>query len=94
MDAWQEAQAVEFIRALRFQVREMTGKLAWIKRQTANASNARANALRAEAVVLRRDIREAESLVGRLERCYVPQPHAHALRRGHRHGNRPAKTYV
>jgi len=94
MDAWQKAQAVEFIRALRFQVREMTGKLAWIERQTANASNARANALRAEAVVLRRDIREAEALVGRLEQRYVPPPPARAMRRGHTHGNRPAKTYV
>ena len=37
MDAWQKAQAVKFIRALRFQVREMTGKLAWIERQTAKA---------------------------------------------------------
>jgi hypothetical protein len=94
MDAWQKAQAVEFIRALRFQVREMTGKLAWIERQTANASTARANALRAEAVVLRRDIREAEALVGRLEQSYVPPPPAHAVRRGHTHGHRPAKTYV
>jgi hypothetical protein len=94
MDAWQKAQAVEFIRVLRFQVREMTGKLAWIERQTANASNARANALRAEAVALRRDIGEAESLVGRLEQRYVPQSPAHAVRRGHRHGNRPAKTCV
>jgi hypothetical protein len=94
VDAWQKDQAVEFIRALRFHVREMTGKLVWIERQTANASNARATALRAEAVALRRDIREAEALVGRLTQSYVPQPPAHAVRRGVAHGNRPAKAYV
>lgn len=94
MDAWQRAQAVEFIRALRFQLQEMTGKLAWIERQTGNASSARANALRAEGVALRRDIKEAESLVGQLEQRYVPQPPAHVVRRGNRHGNRPTKSSV
>jgi hypothetical protein len=94
MDAWQKAQAVEFIRALRFQLREMTSKLVWIERQTGDAGNARANALRAEGVALRRDIKEAESLVGRLEQRYVPQPPAHVVRRSNMHGNRPTKSGV
>jgi hypothetical protein len=93
MDAWQKAQAVEFIRALRFQLREMTAKLTWIERQMVTASSGRATALRAEGLALRRDIREAESLVGRLEQSYVPQP-ATGVRRGHRTANRTAKTCV
>ena len=68
---WQTAQAVEFTRALRVQLAEMNGKIAWVERQTIKASNARAGALRMEATALRRSIKEAESLIARLERDYL-----------------------
>ena len=71
MDRWQVAQAVEFIRALRVQLGEMTSQLSWIERQKLTATNARACALRVEAATLRRDIKQAQSLVDRLERCYL-----------------------
>jgi len=71
MDRRQTAQAVEFIRALRIQLGEMTSQLGWIERQNVRASNSRACALRVEAAALRRDIKEAQSLVDRLERRYL-----------------------
>ncbi|MGV0050101.1 hypothetical protein ACRU43_12815 [Mycobacterium colombiense] len=71
MDRWQTAQAVEFTRALRVKLTEMNSKLAWIERQTARASNARAGALRVEATTLRRHIKEAEALIARLEQKYL-----------------------
>ncbi len=71
MDSWQVAQAVEFIRALRVQLGEMTSQLGWIERQNVRAGNARACALRAEAATLRRDLHEAQSLVDQLERRYL-----------------------
>ncbi|BCZ22279.1 hypothetical protein MYSE111917_11405 [Mycobacterium senriense] len=67
----QIAQAVEFVRALHVQLQELNDKLASIERQIGTASNARARALRIEATTLRRDIREAQSLVEQLERCYL-----------------------
>lgn len=71
MDRWQTAQAVEFTRLLRVQLVEMNSKVAWIERQHVRASNARSGALRMEATTLRRDIREAESLIARLEHDYL-----------------------
>lgn len=71
MGGWQIAQAVEFVRVLRVQLQELNDKLASIERRIKTASNARARALRIEATTLRRDIREAESLVEQLERCYL-----------------------
>ena len=71
MSAWQVAQAVEFIRVLRAHLVEMNGKVAWIERQSVRASNARAGALRMEATTLRRNIKEAESLIARLESEYL-----------------------
>ncbi|OBJ09417.1 hypothetical protein A5625_13165 [Mycobacterium sp. 1465703.0] len=71
VNRWQTAQAAEFTRALRVQLAEMQSKIAWIERQTARASNARRVALRMEATTLRRHIKEAESLIARLERDYL-----------------------
>ena len=65
------AQAVELIRALRYQLDKMTAQLAWIERQGVTARNSRACAMRLEAAALRRDIREAESLIDRLQRRYL-----------------------
>ena len=87
LDRWQAAQAVEFIRALRVHLGEMTSQLAWIERQKMTASNARACPMRVEATALRRDIEEAKSLVGRLERGYLGRDDA---RRVPRAAPRPA----
>lgn len=57
------AQAVELVRALRHQLREMTAQLACVERQ--------ACAMRLEAAALRRDIREAQVLIDRLQRRYL-----------------------
>ena len=45
----QAAQALEFVRALRAQVRKLTSQLAWIERQDVTGRNARACAMRIEA---------------------------------------------
>ncbi|WP_156752878.1 MULTISPECIES: hypothetical protein [unclassified Mycobacterium] len=71
MNRWQTAQAVEFTRALRAQLAEMNSKIAWIERQSARASNARAGALRMEATTLRRHVREAEALIASLDQKYL-----------------------
>lgn len=68
---WHEAQAVEFVQALRRHLGEMTSRLAWVDRQASTASKARPVALRGEASVLRRDIQAARVLIGRLERTYL-----------------------
>ena len=87
MDRRQIAQAVELKRALRLRLVEMNGKVGWIERQGARASNARACALRMEATKLRRDIKEAEFLIARLEQLYLaqeaadPSPQAASKRR-------------
>jgi hypothetical protein len=62
---------VEFIRALRMQLLEMTAKLTWIERQDVTPRNARAYAMRVEAAALRRDIQEAQFLIDRLVRRYL-----------------------
>lgn len=71
MHGWQIAQAVEFIRALRVQLGEMTSQLAWIERQDVTAKNARAYAMRVEAAALRQDIQEAQFHIDRLARRYL-----------------------
>jgi hypothetical protein len=71
MGGWQAAQAVEFIRTLRIQLREMTGQLAFIERQPVTRRNARACVMRVEAAALRRDIAEARVLIDRLQRRYL-----------------------
>ena len=68
---WRAAQAVEFLRALRVQLLEMTGQLACIERQRVTGRNGRACAMRLEAAALRRDIQEAQFLIDRLQHCYL-----------------------
>jgi len=65
------AQALELVRALRGQLHKMTAQLAWVIRQDVTGKNGRACAMRLEAAALRRDIREAESLIDRLQRRYL-----------------------
>jgi hypothetical protein len=71
MRYYDAAQAVELIRALRHQLDEMTTQLAWVERQDVTGRNGRACAMRMEAATLRRDIREAEFLIDRLQRRYL-----------------------
>jgi hypothetical protein len=69
---WQAAQAVEFIRTLRVQLREMTSQLAWIERQDVTViRKGRACAMRMEASALRRDIKQAQALIDQLQRRYL-----------------------
>jgi hypothetical protein len=65
------AQALELVRALRHQLDEMTTQLAWVERQDVTGRNGRACAMRLAASALRRDIREAEFLIDRLQRGYL-----------------------
>jgi hypothetical protein len=66
---WQTAQATEFIRALHIQRRKLTNQLAWVERQGVTGRSSRE--MRLEAVALRRDIKEAQALIDRLERRYL-----------------------
>jgi hypothetical protein len=65
------AQAVEFVRALRHQLREMSAQLGCLERQDVIRTKGRACAMRSEAAALRRDIREAQVLIDRLQRRYL-----------------------
>jgi hypothetical protein len=69
MDRWQVAQAVEFIRALRVQLGEMTARLAWIECQGVAGRSSRE--MRLEAAALRRDLQEARRLLDRLQRRHL-----------------------
>jgi hypothetical protein len=70
MRTHQIAQAVELVRALRHELHEMTTQLAWVERQDVPGRNGRA-AMRLEAAALRRDIKEAQFLIDRLQRRYL-----------------------
>ena len=61
------AQAAEFIRALRVQLLQMTGRLTWIERQGVTGRSS-SREIRLEAGALRRDIQEAQILIDRLRR--------------------------
>jgi hypothetical protein len=65
------AQAVELIRALHWQLREMTVHLAWFEQQDVTASNGRACEMGMDEATLRRDIEEAHALIDRLQRRYL-----------------------
>jgi len=70
MGACEAAQAVELVRALRHQLHKMTTQLARVNGQGVTGRSHRARAMRLEAAALRRDIREAQVLIDRLERRY------------------------
>jgi hypothetical protein len=79
MGRYEVAQAQELVRALRHQLHEMTTQLARVERQGVGRSG-RACAMRLEATALRRDIREAEALIDRLNRRYGGRdPEIHGL---------------
>ena len=65
------AQAVKLVCALGHQLHEMTTQLALLERQGVTVRNVRARAMRLEAAALRRDMREAQVLIDRLQRRYL-----------------------
>jgi hypothetical protein len=66
------AQAVELVRALRHQLHEMTAQLAWVERQDVTPTNGSSHARCAwKQAARRRDIREAQVLIDRLQRRYL-----------------------
>jgi hypothetical protein len=66
------AQAVELVRALRHQLHEMTAQFAWVESQDVTRTNGPSHARCGwKQAALRRDIREAEVLIDRLERRYL-----------------------
>jgi hypothetical protein len=66
VDDCNRAQAVELIRALRGQLREMTTQLDWLGRQSLAA-----NEMHTDAATLRRDIHEAHTHIDQLQRRYL-----------------------
>ncbi len=70
-DRWEVVQAAEFIHLLRGQLRDMTGRLAWLERHGGAGRNDRERAMRTEAAGLRRDIEEAQILIDRLHCRYL-----------------------
>jgi len=78
------AQALELVRALRHQLHEMTAQLAWLERQDVPGRNGRACAMRQEAAALRRDIKQAQFFIDRLQRRYLngdERTHQHPVER-------------
>jgi hypothetical protein len=72
VDEHDAAQAVELVRALCDQLREMTRQLSRVERQGVTGTSGHASAtIRREAAALRSDIREAQILIDRLERRYL-----------------------
>ncbi len=71
MDDCNRAQAVELIRALHYQLREMIVRLAWLESQDVTSSDGRACEMRMDAAALRRDIAEAQMHIDRLQRRYL-----------------------
>jgi hypothetical protein len=65
------AQAVELVRALRYQLHEMTIRLAEVERHCVTCRNRRACEMRMEAAALRRDITEAQVHIEQLQRRYL-----------------------
>ncbi|MEE6177522.1 hypothetical protein [Mycobacterium sp. 050134] len=75
---YEAAQALELIRALHDQLREMAAQLGRVERQHRAGLTGGAGALRAEAMSLRRDMREAQFHIDRLRRCYLSDGRPHA----------------
>lgn len=71
MDDPSRAQAIELIRALRDEMREMTVRLAWLESRHATSYNGRVSEMRRDAATLRSDIQEAQYHIDRLQRRYL-----------------------
>jgi len=72
MGASEAAQAMQLVRALRDQLNELTAQLAQVERQdVTHMKKGRAAAVRLHAAALRRDIKEAQALIERLQRRYL-----------------------
>ena len=71
VDTHDAAQALELVRALRDQLHEMTNRVTWLQRESANSSTSRAAAIHLEVAALRRDIAEAQMFIRRLQRRYL-----------------------
>jgi hypothetical protein len=69
MGDYQRAQAVELVRALCHQLHKTTTQLDQVERQ--GVKNARSCAIRLEATALRKDIRDAQRHIDRLQRHYL-----------------------
>jgi hypothetical protein len=85
VDARDVGQAVELVRALRAQLLQMSDQLAWIERRDVTLRNGRAGAMRIEAAALRRDIKNAQILIDRLQRRYLDDDGPPQARRLVRH---------
>ena len=83
------AQAMELVRALRDQLREMTHRLVQLECQDVTGTNSRASAVRCEAAALRLDISEAQFLIERLERLYL---HGNGHAQPHRPAEQPRRS--
>jgi hypothetical protein len=84
MDERDAVQAVELVRALRVQLDEMTHQLVRLECQDVTGTSSRASAIRSEAAALRRDIKEAKTLIDRLQRPYLDD-------NGHAQARRPVR---
>ena len=63
---------MELVRALRHQLHEMAAQLAWVESQDVTRMNGSSHARCAwKQAALRRDIREAQVLIDRLQRLYL-----------------------
>jgi hypothetical protein len=71
VDAREVAQAEEFVRALRAQLRELASQLARAEVRAGAGGSALRSATRVQTTALRQDIREAHVLIDRLERRYL-----------------------
>jgi hypothetical protein len=81
MDERDAAQAAELVRTLRDQLHGMTDRLVRLERQDVPSWTSRALAIRCEAAALRRDVNEAQILIGRLQFRYLNDDgHAQACR--------------
>lgn len=78
-DAHDVAQAMELVRALRDQLRQMTREMARLEHLYTCGTSTQAPAIRCEAAALRRDINEATAHIDSLQLRYLngtrhPQP--------------------
>jgi hypothetical protein len=71
MEERDAAQAAELVRALRNRLHVMTHELVRLERQDVTGTSSRASAIRCEAAALRRDIKQAHTLVDLLQLRYL-----------------------